>query len=253
MADRSGPSEKAIGPLPPIQRKGPASPPAAGHLPARTDPTSAVDWPAVASAAKTATSAAVATYFSTATLVGVVVNAVTASGGRLVGPPINPLILSGMIGGGADRRVAPAFANAVGSAWMMWAATVKVPGLPWYPSFAAVPAPVAPPAPNIPISLVALGAPLTAEMMSASILGALAGVQDPGKEAAVAEFASWFAASMNILVVSTMVTNVLGTGPVPTFAPPYVPVGPVVGGVANQVPGGMVGGRLPVFPAPSRP
>jgi hypothetical protein len=37
-----------------------------------------------------------------------------------------------------------------------------------------------------------------------------------------------------------MVTNVLGTGPVPTFAPPYVPVGPVVGGVANMTPGGFV-------------
>jgi hypothetical protein len=37
---------------------------------------------------------------------------------------------------------------------------------------------------------------------------------------------------------STMVTNVLGTGPVPTFAPPYVPVGPVMGGVANMTPGG---------------
>ena len=27
---------------------------------------------------------------------------------------------------------------------------------------------------------------------------------------------------------STMVTNVLGSGPIPTFAPPAVPVGPVV-------------------------
>jgi hypothetical protein len=37
-----------------------------------------------------------------------------------------------------------------------------------------------------------------------------------------------------------MVTNVLGTGPVPTFAPPYVPVGPVVGGIANMPPGGLI-------------
>jgi hypothetical protein len=39
---------------------------------------------------------------------------------------------------------------------------------------------------------------------------------------------------------STMVTNVLGTGPIPTFAPPYVPVGPVMGGVGNMTPGGFV-------------
>ena len=31
--------------------------------------------------------------------------------------------------------------------------------------------------------------------------------------------------------------NLIGTGAVPTFAPPYVPVGPVVGGVANGRPG----------------
>ena len=36
----------------------------------------------------------------------------------------------------------------------------------------------------------------------------------------------------------TMVTNVLGTGPVPSFAPPYVPVGPVVAGVGIMPPGG---------------
>ena len=38
--------------------------------------------------------------------------------------------------------------------------------------------------------------------------------------------------------VSTMVTQVTGTGPVPTFAPPYVPGGPVVGGTAIMSPGG---------------
>ena len=30
---------------------------------------------------------------------------------------------------------------------------------------------------------------------------------------------------------TTLVNNVLGTGPVPTFAPPVVPVGPVLGGI----------------------
>jgi hypothetical protein len=39
---------------------------------------------------------------------------------------------------------------------------------------------------------------------------------------------------------STMVTNVMGTGPVPSFAPPYVPVGAVVGGVGTMLPGGFV-------------
>ena len=35
---------------------------------------------------------------------------------------------------------------------------------------------------------------------------------------------------------SRMVKNLIGTGPVPTFAPPFVPVGPVVGGTAFAPP-----------------
>jgi hypothetical protein len=31
-----------------------------------------------------------------------------------------------------------------------------------------------------------------------------------------------------------MVTGVLGRGPIPSFAPPYVPVGSVVGGVTIE-------------------
>jgi hypothetical protein len=36
---------------------------------------------------------------------------------------------------------------------------------------------------------------------------------------------------------TTLVSNVLGTGPIPTFAPPVVPVGPVVAGTATGAPG----------------
>ena len=41
-------------------------------------------------------------------------------------------------------------------------------------------------------------------------------------------------------VLASLVTQVIGTGPIPTFAPPYVPVGPVVGGTATSLPGGLV-------------
>ncbi len=36
---------------------------------------------------------------------------------------------------------------------------------------------------------------------------------------------------------STMVTGVLGMGPIPTFVPPFVPVGPVVMGSVIPMPG----------------
>jgi len=52
--------------------------------------------------------------------------------------------------------------------------------------------------------------------------------------------ASAFEQCFQIWQASTMVTNVLGTGPVPTFAPPFVPAGPVIGGMGNMLPGGFV-------------
>jgi hypothetical protein len=36
-----------------------------------------------------------------------------------------------------------------------------------------------------------------------------------------------------------MVMNVLGNGPVPGYAPPFVPVGPVVGGDNLAIPGSL--------------
>jgi hypothetical protein len=41
-------------------------------------------------------------------------------------------------------------------------------------------------------------------------------------------------------VLMSQVKGVIGTGPVPTFAPPYVPVGAVVGGTAISPPGALL-------------
>ena len=37
--------------------------------------------------------------------------------------------------------------------------------------------------------------------------------------------------------LQTQVSLVMGMGPIPSFAPPYVPVGPVVGGSTLPTPG----------------
>ena len=47
-----------------------------------------------------------------------------------------------------------------------------------------------------------------------------------------------FDLSVGLMLTSMTVKLVMGSGPVPSFAPPYVPVGPVVGGVGNMMPGG---------------
>ena len=41
-------------------------------------------------------------------------------------------------------------------------------------------------------------------------------------------------------ILMSQVKLVLGTGPVPTFAPPYVPVGPDGGGTASSPPGALL-------------
>jgi len=38
---------------------------------------------------------------------------------------------------------------------------------------------------------------------------------------------------------STLVSKLMVTGPVPSFAPPATPAGPIVGGLANMIPGGL--------------
>lgn len=203
----------------------------------------ATDWAKVSASAIAATTSAISTWKLSATLMGVVVNAVTASGGNLIGPPLGPLVIAGMMGGGARPNVATAFGMGAGQAWQDWAGSVKVPGLPWYPSFAAIPSPVAPPMPNIPTPLGALTQKrITAGVVGVAIRAFLGPAAEPGAEAAIIDYAAWFAGAFHEMLQSSMVTNVLGTGPVPTFAPPYVPVGPVVGGIANSLPGFLVGG-----------
>ncbi len=178
---------------------------------------------------------------TSATMVGVVINAVAATGGQIVGPPWTPLILaSGPKQNSEALKMTNTIASVLGSAWLTFTATVKVTGMPWYPAFAAVPAPVAPPAPNIPCPFAALTMVPTSigkDVLTLQMVG-VDGDPMSNHKLVYAAIADAFEKIFNLWKVSTMVTNVLGTGPVPTFAPPYVPVGPVVGGVGTMIPGG---------------
>jgi hypothetical protein len=177
------------------------------------------------------------------TMVGVVINAVTATGGQLVGPPWTPLILaSAPKASPMEMKYSNVIAQVIGTAWLTFTATVKVTGMPWYPAFAAVPSPVAPPAPNVPCPFAALTQvpmSISCNVLKMQMVGQLADPEAPFHKELFESIADAFEKSYNIWKVSTMVTNVLGTGPVPTFAPPYVPVGPVVGGVGTMTPGGL--------------
>jgi hypothetical protein len=177
-----------------------------------------------------------------ATLVGVVIAGPTASAGQIVGPPWTPLILaSAPKATPMEMKYSNVIANVIGTAWLSFTATVKLAAMPWYPAFAALPSPVAPPTPNIPCpfaALIQVPVSISCNVLKMQMVGQLGDPQAPFNQELFESISDAFEKSYNLWKVSTMVTNVLGTGPVPTFAPPYVPVGPVVGGVGTMTPGG---------------
>ncbi len=134
-------------------------------------------------------------------------------------------------------------ANVIGTGWLSYTSTIKVTGMPWYPAFAAVPSPVAPPVPNVPCPVIALTQVTTtvsASIMKQQMIGQLGDPKAQYHKELFDAITSAFEKVFQIWQASTMVGNVMGTGPVPTFAPPYVPVGPVVGGVGTMMPGGFM-------------
>lgn len=182
-----------------------------------------------------------ATWQSTLSLQGVVINGPVAMGGTLIGPPIEPLIRAGA-SPGLKQFIGPV-AGGVQEQLTLFSMAVKVPGMPWYPSFAAVPGPVAPPMPNIPCPLMVIAAGaklLSREALKQAMVLRLPFPRPAGAEQICEAIAAGIESAVQIWLPSTMVTNVMGTGPVPTFSPPYVPVGSVVGGIGIQIPGGMI-------------
>jgi hypothetical protein len=171
-----------------------------------------------------------------ARLTGVTVMGIQAFGGRLDGPSLAGLFAVPTQSPSVQPLIA-AFQNAAASAWDRLAASVKVPGLPWYPAFAAFPGPQAPPMPNIPMPFITLWfdpSPFLPPNLAAAIRAGLgARANDPGAAQAIDRFSREFAAKFYYWACAAQVMTVLGKGPIPTFAPPYVPIGPVIGGTAE--------------------
>jgi hypothetical protein len=185
-----------------------------------------------------------ATWQSTATMTGVIINAVTASMGQIVAAPLMPLIMA------SAPKTTPMLlkysnvvANVISTGWMTFTATVKIPGLPFYPAFAAFPGPVAPPMPNVPVPfamLTQVPVSISTNVLKAQMMAQLGDPMAPFHAQLFESIATAFEQCYNLWKVSTMVTNVMGMGPIPTFAPPIVPVGPVVMGMGTMIPGGFV-------------
>ena len=169
-----------------------------------------------------------------AILKNVIIMAAVATEGEIEAPAFAPLVLrNAKTSSDPELEAVIGLAGPLGEAFNRWQKSVKMLGLPLYPSFQAFPGPVAPPTPNVPVTLA----------LFKSDLGSFRGIQGSVKagDADAAAAAHAVAAAMDsvfpLWLMMTMVVNLLGTGPVPSFAPPIVPVGPVSGGTVLPVPG----------------
>jgi len=140
---------------------------------------------------------------------------------------------------GMPSETARAFGAAVWEAWNDWAKNLSAPPSPVaFPSFAAFPGALAPPTLATTSTLPLLGALATPsaelglgkEALARSIKTRLgAASSQPGAEAGINDFAQWFSGRFVSWRSKATIAKIMGGGPVPTFAPPSVPVGPVRG------------------------
>jgi hypothetical protein len=179
------------------------------------------------------------TWRRAAYLEGVRINAVSAMGGKLRSVALDPLIMQRAPAGWDvyNRAIAAGVHNQFHS----FANEVSVPGLPWYPAFAAFPGPMAPPMPNVPTPLMTIAAVASRHLKEGTITDMIYNKMPTpkpacGKEVAIA-IANGIEKAAFAWLPSQQVALVMGKGPIPTFAPPYVPVGPVLMGDIIPTPG----------------
>jgi len=178
-----------------------------------------------------------------ATITGVRVNGNLATGGSLRGPSI----ASAMLGGASftdldDLILFQRLVLGVGTAFMTWVSSVAVVDQLWYPGLEAVSAPVTRPTANAPVSLSSLVMamrPMSIGGLEEAMTRALADRLTPDMAPQLRSLAERIASSFMVWTNATMITNCVATGAVPTFAPPAVRAGPVVG-TATMLPGGLV-------------
>ena len=143
---------------------------------------------------------------------------------------------------GASKDIAQGWDRAFKEAWEQWAKKTTIPGLPFYPAFSALPMATAPPMPNVPFPLSALvsaGAPaMTPPGISQKVLSKLGDVARHQKvKNAVNAFATDLGGRFASCMARCQLMTVMGSGPIPSFKPPFSPVGTVVNGSCK---GGMI-------------
>lgn len=136
-------------------------------------------------------------------------------------------IRSALRAAGAPREVAEGWQRAFEEAWMKWAENVTIPGLPFYPAFAAFAGEKAPAMENVPFPLVTLTSTqlnaMTPTSLGDRIDDEIGGSGGPVRATAIGEFSTAIGTGFGQFLASTMVVHVLGKGAVPTYDPTAVP------------------------------
>lgn len=148
---------------------------------------------------------------------------------------------------GNEKKYRDAVAKGVSECFKKWQDKVTVPGLPWYPAFAAFPLASATPLPNVPMPLIACPSakmteivtpdPMKKAMIKALDKGLKKKDKDKQHEVLFESIATVLSLAFLMWLPQQQVMLVQGKGPVPSYAPPYVPVGPVVAGDNIASPG----------------
>ena len=202
-----------------------------------------LDWIKISVAAMAGTQKGVKIWSLAARFTNGTINAslLTTSPGALDGPNFEEHIISAMTDQNIPAQIAEAFAAPVWLGWEKWAMTFSIPSFPAFPSFAAYPAPNAPPTATLPIPLNAATFNrdlLKADVLKVQILSRLGKwKQDPDAQKAVERFAEWFDETFTSAMTKSQICNLMGQGPVPTYAPPKIPTGSVVTGSIISSPG----------------
>jgi hypothetical protein len=185
------------------------------------------------------------TWQTAATMTGILINGPAVSLGQMVGPPWNgPILASGAVSTPNLMKFTNVIANVIGQAWTMFQSTITFASpFPAFPAFAAFPGPMAPPMPSqVPIpfmSVFNVPVSLQAELLKTQMVAQLGDPQAPFAPQIFEAIATAFQQCFDLWKTTTIITNIIGTGPIPTFAPPFVPIGPVVMGTGTMTPGGL--------------
>ncbi len=182
---------------------------------------------------------AIDTWMRMASVVSVLINGPigTLLPNGVTGPLLKPFIVAkAPCKTAMETEYSNAIATALSNAWSMW--HLGLSGVLSYPAFAAAPMPMAPPTPNVPVPLITF-ASSGENMLSPTVLsramGAAMSKDGQHAQALFDAVAGSFYTHFQTFKSSTMVTRVVGTGPV---AVP--PSGPVTGGTVVPTPGNFV-------------